>query len=93
MSEQVEKRLFEHDDFSYTITAIPENNDPLTLRFRVDKVSCSDPTDVATFAFVGTWNQWPYGIQFIETDELIHNQFNMIENAVKTKGDQLFQDS
>jgi hypothetical protein len=82
MAKQTTKHMFTFDGFNYTLDAVHKKDEPLTIRFHVEKMIPGTPNSAERF-----WVDKPFpgaqGIAFIETDALILREFQEIERLVR----------
>jgi len=81
MTEHTVRHEFIFQNQRHVVTCFDVAAVPVTLRFRVDRVEPDGNTN-EVFTFEASFEDWPYGIAFTETDNLILHQFQMIEQAV-----------
>jgi len=83
VAEYATKSIFICGEYTFTITAYDVQANPLTIRFRVDKTLTKNPGEGPHFETIHEFKNWPYGIEFVETDILVHYQFTVIERAIR----------
>lgn len=84
MPEHATKHIFTHRDHTFTITAYDVRSDPVTIRFRVDKVRTDNPASGPQFEIVREIPDWPFTIASVESDAAIDRHFMMIKREIES---------